>query len=219
MNEASKVAPPRAHGDTAADAQVSPPHLLGKGFRDYLRYDVALRHEDGGGHDTTQRDIVAGGRVVAVLCFDPARCNVVLIHQFRLAAHLATGLGRMVEVVAGRVETGEAPAAAAHRECLEEIGIAPTRLEELFKFMPTPGVTDELCTLYLGIVDSGALPAQAGLAHEHEVTAPFAIGLDDALGMLSPGCVMNGYTRIALQWLALNRAHMLDLAAKAMRQA
>ncbi|MFG1412706.1 NUDIX hydrolase [Xanthobacter sp. VTT E-85241] len=215
----SKTAPPRAHGDSAAEVEVSPPHLLGQGFRDYLRYDVRLHHEPGGAAETSQRDIVVGGRVVAVLCFDPARDRVVLIHQFRLAAHLATGLGRMVEIVAGRVDPGEAPAAAAHRECLEEIGIAPTRLEELFKFMPTPGVTDEICTLYLGIVESHALPARAGLAHEHEVTAPFTLGLDDALALLSPGCVMNGYTRIALQWLALNRPHLAQLAAKAKAKA
>ncbi|OYZ88591.1 MAG: hypothetical protein B7Y01_04580 [Xanthobacter sp. 17-67-6] len=174
----SKTAPPRAHGDAAAEVEVSAPHLLGQGFRDYLRYDVRLHHEPGGAAEASQRDIVVGGRVVAVLCFDPARDRVVLIHQFRLAAHLATGRGRMVEIVAGRVDPGEAPAAAAQRECLEEIGIAPTRLEELFKFMPTPGVTDEICTLYLGIVDSHALPARAGLAHEHEVTAPFTLGLD-----------------------------------------
>ncbi len=65
--------------------------------------------------------------MAAVLPVDLARDEVVLLRQFRLAAHLANGDGSLVEIVAGHVEANEQPVATARRECVEEIGVAPDR--------------------------------------------------------------------------------------------
>ena len=113
---------------------VSAPRQLAAGYRPYERYQVTLTGDDGAPLTQT-RDLIRGGLVVAVLPVDLGRDEVVLIRQFRLAAHLANGLGGLLEIVAGRVEDGEAAAAAAHRECVEEIGVAPAQLVELFRYL------------------------------------------------------------------------------------
>ena len=200
--------------DGAADVEVSAPAALADGFRPYERYHVVLRHADGSAFRQT-RDVLRGGPVVGVLTYDPARELVVLIRQFRLPAHLATGRGEMVEIVAGRVEPGEDAAQAARRECLEEIGIAPQALLPMLAFLPTPGLTDEAAQLFLGLVDSALLPARGGAESEVEVTHPFTVSIDDALGALDGGRCVNGYLIIALQWLALNRARLPELLAAA----
>lgn len=201
--------------DAPADVAISDTIRLGDGFRRYERFTLTLRHPpDEAGHEVQQsqvRDVVRGGRVVGVLAYDPARGEVVLIRQFRLPAHLATGNGEMVEIVAGRVEEGEDAREAAVRECLEEIGVAPSHLVPLFEFLPTPGLTDECATLFLGLVDAGSLPDRAGLAGESEVTHPFAVSVEEALAALDFGRIANGYLIIALQWLALNRARIPQL--------
>ena len=190
-------------GDRPANAEAGDPQTLARAFLTYERYAARVTEPDGRTH-TLQRDVVRIGKVVGVLCLDPARDAIVLIRQFRLSAHLAANAGDMVELPAGRVEPGEAPEAAAARECLEETGLAPLRLTRMFDVMSTPGVLDEYCTLFLAEIDASALPARAGLASESEVTHPFALKVDEALRLLDGGC-LNGYLLLALQWLALRR--------------
>jgi ADP-ribose pyrophosphatase len=43
------------------------------------------------------------------------------------------------------------------------------------------------------------------------MTRPFAVAIDDALAALSANTVRSGYTLLALQWLALNRARLAEL--------
>ena len=112
----------RELADRPADVTLSVPELLAKGYRPYRRYELTLRGDGGAAKQT--RDILVAGKVVAVLPVDLARNEIVLLRQFRLPAHLATGKGDMIEIVAGRVEEKEAPAEAARRECVEEIGVA-----------------------------------------------------------------------------------------------
>jgi ADP-ribose pyrophosphatase len=193
--------------DREAEVTLEGPMLIGRGFMRYERYELSINR---GGEPALvqQRDVLRASRVAAVLPIDLERGQLVLIRQFRLAAHLATGRGDMVEIVAGRVEHGEAASAAARRECVEEIGVAPDRLVELYSVLPTPGLTDEDVTFFLGFVDAALVPARAGAAEENEDTRPFVVSIDDAVAALEQGQVANGLMVSALQWLALHQARL-----------
>jgi ADP-ribose pyrophosphatase len=201
-----------ALADAPADATVSAPDVLAKSFRSLERYRVTLRHPDGRASALT-RDVLRVGHVIGVLTIDPARNVIVLIRQFRVAAHLALGLGELVEIVAGHVERGESAEQAARRECCEEIGVEPRALHQILRFMPAPGVNDEHTTMFVGIVDSSAVPERAGAATETEDTQPICVDIETALAALDEGKVHNGYLIIALQWLALNRHKLKTIAA------
>src|SRR5881394_1936955 len=155
--------------DRAAEVTLSAPSLIGAGFMRYERFELAVGRGDEPALPQ-RRDVLRASRVAAVLPVDLARGQVVLIRQFRLAAHLATGRGEMVEIVAGRIEAGEAAVEAARRECLEEICVEPQRLREMYSVLPTPGLTDEVITFFLGFVDAAAVPERAGAAEEGEDT-------------------------------------------------
>src|SRR5205807_6454775 len=99
-------------------------------------------------------------------------------------AQLASGRGDLIEIVAGHVEGNERLAQAARRECIEEIGVAPAALVELFTFLPTPGASDEQITLFLGIVDASNVPERAGSPAEREETRPMRVAIDRALAAL-----------------------------------
>jgi ADP-ribose pyrophosphatase len=197
-----------------AKATVAGPHPIGEGFRDYARFHLDLVHEDGSTSKQT-RDLLHVGKVAAVLPIDPVRGEIVMFHQFRLAAHLANGKGHMVEIVAGHVEAGETIAESARRECIEEIGIAPQQLVELFSYLPSPGVSDEVITLFLGIVDASRIPVRAGAAIEHEETILMRVPIDDALAALTSGRTHDGPLILALQWLALNRDRLDEIIRSA----
>ena len=79
--------------------------------------------------------------VVLVPIADDGR--VVLIRQYR-----ASVSRELWEIPAGSVDEGETPDQAAARECEEEIGLAPGRIERVRGLFPTPGFCDEELIFY-----------------------------------------------------------------------
>jgi 8-oxo-dGTP pyrophosphatase MutT (NUDIX family) len=76
------------------------------------------------------------GSVVIVPVTDAG--EIILVRQYRHA------IGRSAwELPAGSLKPGEDVRKAAIRECHEEIGLIPTRVEPLGAFFPTPGYCDE----------------------------------------------------------------------------
>ena len=201
------VLPANPIADDRADVVIAGREVLAEGFRRYERLRVRRSGED----VPRALDVLRSGPAAAVLPIDPGRDEVVLLRQFRLAGHLANGRGNLVEIVAGHVETDEQPAEAARRECVEEIGVAPGLLVELFTYLTSPGMSDEEITLFLGVVDASGVPERAGAAAEHEETVPMRVPIDAALAALAAGTVRNGPLIIALQWLALNRGRLSEI--------
>jgi ADP-ribose pyrophosphatase len=201
------VLPANPIADDRADVVIAGREVLAEGFRRYERLRVCRSGEN----VPRPLDVLRSGPAAAVLPIDPGRDEVVLLRQFRLAAHLANGRGNLVEIVAGHVEADEQPAEAARRECVEEIGVAPGLLVELFTYLTSPGMSDEEITLFLGVVDASGVPQRAGAAAEHEETVPMRVPIDAALAALAAGTVRNGPLIIALQWLALNRGRLSEI--------
>ena len=190
--------------DRAADVTLSAPETLGKGFFDYQRFRVTLPA------GTQTRDVLRAGKVIAVLPIDVERGEIVMIRQFRPAAHLANGKGETMEIVAGRVEKGEALAESARRECQEEIGIAPKALVELFSYLPTPGLTDEEVTFFIAAVDASRVPKRTHPTEGEYITV-MRVPIEEALAALTTGAMRNGPLILALHWLAANRGRVAEL--------
>jgi ADP-ribose pyrophosphatase len=204
---ASAIAVRGAIADEPADVVIAGREVLAGGFRPYERLRARRASEE-----AQTRDILRAGPAVAVLPIDLTRGEVVLIRQFRLAAHLANGKGDLVEIVAGHVKANETPLATARRECVEEIGVAPHVLVELFSYLTSPGLIDEEITLFLGIVDSSRVAIETRVAAEREASALLRVPIDAALAALPGGAVRNGPLIVALQWLALNRGRLAEIA-------
>lgn len=194
--------------DRAAPAELSAPERPAKGFFDYQRFQVTLP----AGMQT--RDVVRAGKVAALLPLDLERGEIVMIRQFRPAAHLANGKGELVEIVAGRVEPGEQLAETARRECQEEIGVTPSALVELFSYLPTPGLTDEEVTFFVAAVDASRVPARTHPT-EGEYISVTRVPIDEALAALGEGKMHNGPLVVGLLWLALNRGRVAELLGAA----
>jgi ADP-ribose pyrophosphatase len=96
---------------------------------------------------------IAGGHVVqmeavrhrgsVVLIPQPTPDEVILIRQFRYVVNRW-----LWELPAGSLEAGEQPARAAKRECEEETGWRPSRVQRLGSFYPSPGFCDERMIFY-----------------------------------------------------------------------
>ena len=122
--------------------------------------------------------------------------KVVLISQYRHA--LAK---KIWEVPAGNVNTGELPEAAAARECEEEIGQVPTKIERLGGLFPVPGYCDEEMIFYKV---SGLKPPPPDSPHrpdEDEDIESRAMTIAEAKAMVTRGEIVDLKTAYALSLL------------------
>ena len=125
------------------------------------------------------------GSVVLIPMQDDGR--VVLIRQYRYA------LDRWIwELPAGSLDAGEDPAAAAARECEEEIGLIPGRVEFAGAWYPTPGFCTEVMHYYR-LADLRERGAGDPPAHkdEDEDIRVHVFTLDEARAMVRRGDIVD----------------------------
>jgi ADP-ribose pyrophosphatase len=91
----------------------------------------------------TIREVITHPGSVVVLPVLPDG-RILLIQQYRHATRQY-----LWELVAGRIDSGETPKAAAARELIEETGYRAKRLRVFMEFFPTPGFLEEKMFLLL----------------------------------------------------------------------
>ncbi len=121
----------------------------------------------------------------------PDRDHVVLVRQYRYA------VDRWIwELPAGSVEPGEDLEAAARRECLEEIGRTPRRVERLASLFPTPGYCDEEMVFYR--LDGLDVPRTPGEPDADEQIEPRVYTLREARALVARGGIVDMKTVVGL---------------------
>jgi ADP-ribose pyrophosphatase len=121
-----------------------------------------------------------------VLLATPAPGRVVLVRQYRYT------LDRYIwELPAGSLKPGEDPADAARRECEEEVGLTPGRVERIGAFYPTPGFCDELMIFYRCTDLAPPAPGSAACPDEDEDLEPRTFTLDEARALVAAGEVVD----------------------------
>lgn len=126
----------------------------------------------------------------------PAPQEVVLIRQYRYA------IDRWIwELPAGTLKPGEDPAMAAARECEEEIGLAPQRVERLWSFYPTPGFCSEVMMFYRCSDLRPPAADSTAKKDEDEDLEPRTVTLAEAGAMLARGEIVDLKTAVGLALL------------------
>jgi ADP-ribose pyrophosphatase len=121
-----------------------------------------------------------------VLLAMPSPNDIILIRQYRYT------VDRYIwELPAGSLKPGEDPAAAAARECEEEIGLRPGRIERLQGFYPTPGFCDELMTFYRCTELGPPPPDSVAQQDEDEDIEPRTFTLVEARALIAGGQVVD----------------------------
>ncbi len=181
---------------------------LYRGYFGANRYTLTHETFAGGSLGPITREVFERGHAVAVLPYDPARDELVLIEQFRAGALVAGWNPWLLEIPAGMIEPGEQPEDVARRETAEEVGLPLGRIEFIAHVLCTPGASSETVAFFCGEVSTGAVPEHGGLADEHEDIRVFTMHADEALALLDGGVLDNASTLLVLQWFALNRARL-----------
>ena len=183
------------------------------GFRGFLNIDIIkVKHKlfCGGWSSTINREVLVREGAVGVLLFDPQRDEIILVRQFRVGLLDGAATPWALELIAGMIEFGEELEEVAFREVKEESNCEVSQLVKICDYYNSPGVSSEKVRLYLGIVDSENMGGIYGLESENEDIEVVVLSYTEAITGLNKGYLANAMSIIALQWLELNKSHILQ---------
>ncbi len=167
-----------------------------------------IRHRkfDGSMTPELKRAVFFTGDAVTILPYDPALDRVLMIEQWR-AGPWARGDKRpwCLEVIAGRIDPGEALEETVIREAREEAGVEVTDLQRVGAYYATPGMAAEQLTSFVGRADLSKAGGVHGLDTEDEDIRVLTPTFDEAMAMLEAEEVDNAPAIISLMWLAARR--------------
>ena len=154
---------------------------------------------------TQSREVYDHGNAAAIILFDPARRTVLLTRQYRYPVTLNGDAAWLIEVCAGLLD-GDDKLTGVMREALEETGHQPRDVQFLFDGYMSPGSLTEKLSFFVGHYDGTTKIADGGgLVAEGEEIELLELSLDDALGLIRSGGIIDTKTITLLHWLALNR--------------
>lgn len=184
-------------------------------YQGYFRIDrYRLRHTlfEGGWSETVTREVFERGHAAAVLPYDPARDQVLLVEQFRVGALAADAAGGpwLLELIAGIIDPGETPEEVVRREAMEEAGCELGVLERVCDYLVSPGGTSEQTCLFVALADLAAAGGVHGLDEENEDIHAHVIDAEEAIAMADDGRVANAAGVIGLYWLARHRERLRE---------
>lgn len=145
--------------------------------------------------NTVNMEIVRHPGSVVLLAM-PSPDQIILIKQYRYT------IDQWIwEVPAGSLEPNEDPAAAAARECEEEIGLMPARVERLRSFYPTPGFCNEEMIFFRCSDLREPAPDSTAKKDDDEDLEPQTFTLAEAREMVKRGEIVDLKTAVALTLL------------------
>ena len=129
--------------------------------------------------------------VVLIPVLDDGR--VILIRQYRHSVKRV-----LWEFPAGSIDPGEAPEAAAMRECEEETRLAPGRVERLASMFPAPGYCDEEMIYFKATGLHAPAPDSTHAPDDDEDISVHPTTIAEARAMLARGDIVDLKTAYAL---------------------
>ena len=174
--------------------------------------DITLRHErfDGTLSEPLRRAVFVSNDAAILLPYDPVRDRVLLVEQLRLGP-----IGRadpalwQLEPVAGLIDPGEAPEAAARREAREEAHLTLDQLEPVGECYASPGAATDFFHLFVGLCDLPDTAARIGGAvDEGENIRSHLIPFQELLDMAEDRRTANAPLTLLVYWLSHHRARL-----------
>lgn len=188
---------------TPQDVDVISKETLFQGFFRMVKYRFKHKLFEGGWSEVIEREMFERGHAAAMLPYDPAHDEVVIIEQIRVGA-LEHAHPWQLEIVAGVIDPNETSEQVIRREAMEEAGIEVNRIEKISSYYPSSGGCSELLDVFVGEIDATQAKGVHGLDYEGEDIKVHVMSREEAYRLVKNGQIENGASIIALQWLELN---------------
>lgn len=192
-----------------ADIEIQQRDVVYKGFFSIEKIQLRHRLYAGGWSDVITRERFVRGTAVAAVIYDPQHHLIGLVEQFRIGLLDDPAGAWCREVVAGMVDGNQSNHEVVLRELQEEADIVPTQLHTICDYYVSPGGTSESLRLYCAIADLSKAGGIYGLPEEGEDIRMVVVPEDEVFTHLYDGQYNNAATLICIQWLMMNRPHLI----------
>lgn len=125
--------------------------------------------------------------------------SLILVRQYRYAVG-----EELWEIPAGKLDPEESPLQCAQRELLEETGYTAARWDRCFRFLSSPGFSNEWLTLFVARSLSHTAKRRVD-----EIPACRTFSTDEAWRMVQSGEISDGKTILAIQVAAIEQERSL----------
>jgi ADP-ribose pyrophosphatase len=194
----------------SGDVRAGPPEPAHAGFFAVNVHHLRHRRFDGSLSDPLTREVFIVGDAVTVLPYDPVRDRVLLIEQFRMGPFgRGDPMPWQLEAIAGRIDPGETPEAAARREAVEEAGLVLGALEKVAEYYPTPGAVAEYLYSYVALCDlPDGVAGVFGAEDEAEDIKGHLLSFERLVEVMASGEIGNAPLLLTVLWLQRERARL-----------
>lgn len=134
------------------------------------------------------REVILHNGGSGILALDEEK-NIYLVRQYRKGAEC-----EMLEIPAGKLESGETPKDCAIRELSEEVGAEAKEISFLGEFFPTPAYCSEKISIYLAT----NLTFHSQKLDKDEFLEIVKLKFDEAYNMVTSGEIIDAKTIIAI---------------------
>jgi nudix-type nucleoside diphosphatase (YffH/AdpP family) len=153
---------------------------------------------------TQQRETYDRGNAATLLPYNLARRTVVLVRQFRYPAYINGYDDLLIEAAAGLLDN-EPPEIRVRAEVEEETGYRLGEIRKVFEAFMSPGAVTEKLHFFVAEYESNMrIGSGGGLASEGEDIEVLELPIDQVLGMIGDGRIVDAKTIMLLQYAALN---------------
>ncbi|UCF39237.1 MAG: NUDIX hydrolase [Acidobacteriota bacterium] len=156
--------------------------------------DLVVDDIEVNGFETVREVVRHPGGVVVLAEVEPDRIPFVRQHRYPLNKDL-------LELPAGKLDSGEPPEISAARELEEETGYQARSIRHICSFYSSPGFCDELLHFYY---TDDVSKSEMQTEIDEEIELEF-YSLDESLAMIDSGEILDGKTITAILWLDRNR--------------
>ena len=177
-------------------------------FDGFFKMDeLTIEHDTHeGGSMTVKRLIFERGHAVAILGYDPARDQVLLVNEMRPGLLAAGDYPFNDSLPAGMIDKGEDEITAAKREMLEETGLVLKNPQLIHPgAYVSSGGTSERLALVFGTVDMASAGGVHGHASEGEDIKTVILTSDEFIQRAESGALKDMKSLVCAFWLAKNR--------------
>lgn len=177
------------------------------GFFTLEEHRLTHRSYRGNTVDNVTREVFVGADAALLLPYDSKRDRVLLVEQFRPGPWARNDqMPWMLEPIAGRIDPGETPEAAARREAFEEANVSVSELHPIAKVYASPGCNTEFFHIFVGEADlPDDITGVAGLDSEAEDIKSYLFSFDQLMEMVDKYQAANAPLVLAALWLARYR--------------
>ncbi len=161
-----------------------------------IKADITLRDEQSDAVHAFEREKVVRGEAVAVLIYEADTESFILVKQYRYPANRF-----LVEIPAGRMESGETPEKALRREVSEETGYELEGVRLITSFYVSPGYSDERMHLFYAEVSHKDRSGEGGGGvSQDEFTELVRIPREELEDHIISGELVDAKTLMACWW-------------------